>query len=291
MKTNADRLPEVAVPCKPKPPTGSDWQVSHDGEPFHSFRTGGITYNVKVGDPVFGWPADHLEPCVSVIAGDGGKKDPNKALQSFACVGNRVRVMSGDAKGAEGVVTGKHGGIETVMVDFDDGALERLNYEDKLLVRCVGPGLALLDHPTVKVWNLDPTFLEALPIEEKKKKLRIGVSAIVPGGLMGSGIGSTTPFKGDYDIQTADEALLAEHGLNELRLGDLVAIVDHHATHGWAWKKGSVSIGIVIHADSFKAGHGPGVTTLMSATDGSIVPEVSKGANIADLLGIGRARG
>jgi len=290
MRTNEARLPHMALPGKPRPPSGSPWQVSHDGEPFFSFRTGGILYNVKVGDPAFGWPADHLEPCVSVIAGEGGRKEPNFALQGFACVGNRVRVLTGDAKGSEGVVTGKHGGIETVMVDFADDVLESLSYEDKLLVRSVGPGLALLDHPTVTAWNLDPRLLDAMGIEEVDGKLEVPVAAIVPGGLMGSGIGSTTPFLGDYDIQTADPELLAEHGLENLRLGDFVAIVDHHATHGWAWKKGGVIIGVVIHGDSFKAGHGPGVTSLLTATDGSIVPKRVDSANLAEALGIGRAR-
>ncbi|MEN0062139.1 MAG: DUF4438 domain-containing protein [Myxococcota bacterium] len=290
MRTNEDRLPHMAVPGKPRHPTGSSWQVSHEGEPFFSHRTGGILYNVKVGDSVYGWPADHLEPCVSMIAGQGGRKDPNFALQGFACVGNRVRIMSGDAKGEEGVVTGKHGGIETVMVDFADEVLERMSYEDKLLVRSVGPGLELLDYPTVKPWNLDPGLLVKMGIEEVGGKLHVPVVAIVPGGLMGSGIGSSMPFAGDYDIQTADNDLLAEHGLATLRLGDFVAITDHHATHGWTTKKGGVIIGIIIHGDSFKGGHGPGVTSLLTATDGTLVPKLVPQANIAETLGIGRAR-
>ncbi len=290
MRTNEDRLPHMAVPAKPRPPTGSGWQVSHRGEPFFSHRTGGILYNVKVGDSAFGWPADHLEPCVSVMAWEGGRKDPNFALQGFSCVGNRVRVLTGDAKGEEGVVTGKHGGVETVMVDFADDVLEKLSYEDKLLVRSVGPGLELLDHPTVRVWNLDPRLLAAMGIEEEGGRLHVPVAAIVPGGLMGSGIGSTMPFAGDYDIQTADADLLREHGLADLRLGDFVAIEGHHATHGWTTKQGGVIIGIVIHADSFKAGHGPGVTTLLTATDGSLVPRLVEKANVAEALGIGRAR-
>lgn len=291
MRTNEDRLPHMAVPGKPRHPTGSAWQISHEGEPFFSFRTGGILYNVKVGDPAFGWPADHLEPCVSMIAGEGGRKGANFALQGFACVGNRVRVLTGEAKGEEGVVTGKHGGIETVMVDFADDVLEQLSYEDKLLVRSVGPGLELLDHPTVKAWNLDPGLLAKMGIDEADGKLHVPVAGIIPGGMMGSGIGSTMPFAGDYDIQTADADLLAEHGLTDLRLGDFVAIVDHHATHGWTSKKGGVIIGIVIHGDSFKAGHGPGVTTLLTATDGTLVPRLVEQANIAEALGIGRARG
>jgi hypothetical protein len=291
MRTNRDRLPRMSLPCKPSPPGGSSWQVTTDGEPFCLFRVGGITLNVKVGDSCFGWMGDHIEPGVSALAGDGGRKNPNLALQTFSCIGNTVRVTKGDAKGAQGVVTGKHGGVEHLMIDFADDVLEKLTYDDKLMVEGVGQGLKLLDYPEVAVWNTSPRLLDALGLQEAAGKLEVPVAAVVPGGLMGSGIGSTTPFRGDYDIQTADRDLLEEHGLTELKLGDLVAIRDHHHPHGWATRKGAVTLGVVIHADSFKSGHGPGVTTLMSCgPDGPLRPVLHPDANLAPLLGIGRAR-
>jgi hypothetical protein len=78
---------------------------------------------------------------VSAKAGAGGRKNPNLALQAFSCIGNRVRVTKGDAKGAEGVVTGKHGGVEHLMIDFADDVLEQLTYDDKLMVEGIGQGL------------------------------------------------------------------------------------------------------------------------------------------------------
>ena len=47
------------------------WQVyriDRDGVPFVLPGTGGIAYNVKVGDPAFGWAGDHIEPGVSTAA-------------------------------------------------------------------------------------------------------------------------------------------------------------------------------------------------------------------------------
>lgn len=33
--------------------------------------------------------------------------------------------------------------------------------------------------------------------------------------------------------------------------------MDHDATHGWSVKRGAVTIAVVVHGDSFLAGHGP----------------------------------
>jgi hypothetical protein len=77
----------------------------------------GVVANVRVGDPVFPWAADHLEPGVSAGNDDRGR---HQALQFLACLGNSVRVVSGPAAGAEGTVVGKHA---FVLVDFPQSAL------------------------------------------------------------------------------------------------------------------------------------------------------------------------
>ncbi|MEX1313236.1 MAG: hypothetical protein AB1Z38_03605 [Desulfotignum sp.] len=48
-----------------------------------------------------------------------------------------------------------------------------------------------------------------------------------------------------------------------------------------------MSIGIVVHSDCRLAGHGPGITTLMTSPNGRITPVKDPDANLADLLGIG----
>jgi hypothetical protein len=59
----------------------------------------------------------------------------NAAFNVLSCVGNEAIVANGDAKGAKGVVTGKHGGIEHVLVDFQPETLEKLMLGDKILVK------------------------------------------------------------------------------------------------------------------------------------------------------------
>jgi hypothetical protein len=47
-----------------------------------------------------------------------------------------------------------------------------------------------------------------------------------------------------------------------------------------------VSIGIVAHGRSFIAGHGPGVTSLMTSPAGAIVPHLDPAANIATIMNL-----
>ncbi|MEW6724041.1 MAG: DUF4438 domain-containing protein [Bacillota bacterium] len=58
----------------------------------------------------------------------------------LACLGNEAIVVSGKAEGARGVVTGKHGGAERVMVDFDRETMEKIVIGDKVLIRAHGAG-------------------------------------------------------------------------------------------------------------------------------------------------------
>ena len=89
---------------------------------------------------------------------------------------------------------------------------------------------------------------------------------------------------------------LGEHVVNallgvdfEVKEGDFVALLDHDNRYGRAYRKGAISIGIIVHSDCLLAGHGPGVTTLMTCETPLIKPIKDAKANIADLLGIGTA--
>jgi hypothetical protein len=101
---------------------------------------------------------------------------------------------------------------------------------------------------------------------------------------MGSGLGANQVNSGDYDIQLFDKMIVDQYGLESLRLGDLVAIVDADHSFGRIYRQGAVSVGVVIHSNCVTAGHGPGVTTLMTSPDGKIVPLIKHEANIASLL-------
>jgi hypothetical protein len=101
---------------------------------------------------------------------------------------------------------------------------------------------------------------------------------------MGSGLGADQVYSGDYDIQLFDEATNKEYGLDDLRFGDLVAIMDTDHSYGRIYLKDAVSVGIVVHSDCVISGHGPGVTTLFTSTKGMIEPVIDSGANVASIL-------
>jgi hypothetical protein len=226
---------------------------------------------------------DHVEPAVSMKNPDD---TANGGLNVLSCVGNVATVLSGAACGATGVITGKHGGAEHVMVDFPTESLEQMVPGDQILVKSFGTGLALADFPDIKCMSVDPDFFAAWVSETRDGKLVVPVTHLCPAGVMGSGLGRDNAFRGDYDITMFDEDTVEEYGLGDLRLGDLVAIVDADSTYGRYYHKGSVTIGIIAHGNSIIAGHGPGVTCLLTSRSGAIEPVVDSKANIGQILGL-----
>ena len=289
LRANVEKLVKISVVGEVASPVFGRgvYNISAEGTPMVLPGVGGIAYNVRVGDPACGWQADHVEPGVSI---ENKENDPrfgqgaNTALNVLSCVGNEAVVVTGDAKSAEGVVTGKHGGIEHVLVDFQLETLEKLVLGDKVLVKAFGVGLKLLDCPEIKVMNIDPHFLETLDPKPNGDKLEIPVTHIVPAAIMGSGLGANQTYSGDYDIQLFDEGARKEYGLDDLRLGDLVAILDADHSYGRIYKQGAVSVGIVVHTNCITSGHGPGVTTLFTSSTGKIIPKIDAKANIASIL-------
>ena len=288
LKTNADKLIKVSVMGEIASPTiRSIYNVSATGQPLVLPGVGGITYNLRVGDPACGWEADHVEPGVSVENKENDARSgqaANTAFNVLSCVGNEAIAVNGDGKGARGTVTGKHGGIEHVLVDFPSGILDKLVIGDRIIVKAFGTGLKLLDFPEIKIFNMDPVLLAACDPQPKEDKLVVPVTHVVPAAIMGSGLGANQVNSGDYDIQLFDKAVVDQYGLETLRLGDLVAIVDADHSFGRIYRQGAVSVGVVIHSNCVTAGHGPGVTTLMTSPSGKIVPPVTREANVASLL-------
>ncbi len=284
LKTNQDRLICQSVVGEITSPQGSinPYRIDPEGHSDIYPGIGGITYNLRIGDPARGWFADHVEPGVSIsnFTQVQGQPGPNRALNQFSCAGNIAKVISGQAKGKTGRVTGKHGGIEHVLVDFEPEILEQLAIGDKIQIKAYGCGLQLTEVP-VKVMNLDPALLAVIPLTvDKEGLLEVPVTHTIPARIMGSGIGSSHSASGDYDIQLFDEPTVAEFGLDDLKLGDLVAIIDADATFGRIYKTGGVVIGIVVHSDCVTAGHGPGVMVTMTSRDGLITPRIDPEANL-----------
>jgi hypothetical protein len=258
------------------------YDVTYDGQALIVPSVGGINPNVRVGDGAFAFMADHIEPGVSVRHPDD---KINVTLNVLSCIGNEAVVLSGDAKGEKGRVTGKHGGVEHVMIDFTPETMRKMAIGDKIQVWSCGLGLQLLDAPHIKVFNADPDFLEAWgPQLRDDGILRARVARTIPAAVMGSGLGRATVVRGDYDIQTFDDVMVEKYGLRELRLGDVVAIVDADHSFGRIYRTGAISIGVVAHGRSFVSGHGPGVTSLLTSPEGKIEAVLDERANVADIL-------
>jgi hypothetical protein len=278
LTTNKDRLVQIAVSGPvAHSMASSPYRIMTDGTPITLPGTGGITYNVKVGDPACGWVADHVEPGVSLRHKD---EKENAGLHTLACVGNVATVVSGEAKGAKGFVTGKHGGINHVLVHFDRETLEKMAIGDKVQIRGWGTGLKILEAPEVTVMNLDPELLEKMDLKVVDGVLEVPVTTFIPPYLMGSGIGASTCHTGDYDIMTHDPEAYEQCGLDKLRLGDLVLLQDCDNQYGRGYLKGAVSVGVVVHSDCVITGHGPGVTTLFTCKKPLIRGIKSDTANI-----------
>lgn len=269
------------------PLPASPYVIGADGTPQLLPSQGGIVYNVRVGDSAFGWLADLVQPGVSIRA---SSEAANQALNILSCLGNEAIVVSGEASGARGTVIGTSGRFaEHVIVDFPPEVLERLAIEDKVLVRAHGRSLALADYPDVVLKSVSPPLLDALEVEaDGPEAIAVPVAAEVPAFLIGAGSGLMTE-SGCIQIQTDDRDAVVAHGLGELRLGDVVAVRDYDSRWGNGTLKDAVSIGVVVHGDSPRAGYGPGLTVIMAATAGRIHPVRREERNIAELLGIGRA--
>lgn len=286
VSTNADQVIKMSVmgqvisPSYPGIPA-IPHQIDRDGKPRLLPTYGGIVYNVRIGDSVYGWAGDMIEPGVAIKASDPAA---NQALNVFACVGNEAVVMSGDARGAVGTVTGKSGRFaEHVIIHFEREILEQLAFGDRIVVRAHGVGLAVDGFPGVHLKSLSPVVFDALRIEEDGGSLSVPVSAIVPPELAGAGSGLTSE-SGAICIQTTDSEAVKRAGLDRLRLGDLVALQDYDSAWGHGYRKGSVGIGVVSSTDSIRTGYGPGVTLLMTAPAGEIAPMIAEGTNLGALL-------
>lgn len=283
MKTNREHLVELCLQGQIHAATMlSPYQSTSEGTNVLLPSVGGIVYNYEIGDNCMLLQGDHVEPGVSLKLTD---QHENNALMTFSCVGNPAKVITGEAKGATGFVTGTHGGIDHTICYFKKEDLEKMAIGDTIQIRGLGQGLKLLDYPEIHCMNLDPDLLNLIPLEEKDGKLMIPVKAVIPAHLMGSGIGSSSAYSGDYDIMTGDTKTLEELGLMDLCFGDLVLLQDCDTRYGRQYLKGSVTLGVIVHSNCVKSGHGPGVTSLMSAKEELLLPKLDPKANLKTYLG------
>jgi hypothetical protein len=241
----------------------------------------GVVYNARVGDPAFGWAGDHVEPGVSIANADAAA---DMALHYLTCMGNKAIVTSGLAKGAEGVVTGEHA---RMLVDFPPDVTDLLCVGDNIQIVTLGRGLMLTDFPQIELKKMSPRLLHSMRITvtDDGQRIRVPVTMALPPRIMGSGAELNSEFV-DQDLMSGDRALMAELGIDQMKLGDIVVIPDADHRFGRGYRKGAAAIALCIHGDSVMTGHGPGIMTIMTAAEPVIEWVIDPNANLANYLTI-----
>jgi hypothetical protein len=300
IRTNEGKLMRQALLGKIAPPTMfveggliGGYVTTWDGRPKIGIGVGGIKYNVRVGNPCLGWAeAEYLEPDVSLFGVEAkAGESPDGAGRAFvklSCVGNEVKVLEGEGKGASGVVTGKGGtaaAADHVFAHFEEADLERLNIGDKVRVTAEGVGLEIEGFDG-RIFNMSPGFLESLGPELEDGALTMPAVKEIPAHAMGMGVGGAPAESGSWCIQTSPPHLVEELELGGLRIGDLVACRDILMSYGKGYYRGAITFGIVTTGGSDIAGHGPGVMAVAASKKGKITPRIEPGANVTRYLGL-----
>ena len=239
----------------------------------------GISYSARVGDRAFGWAGDHVEPGVSIAHAD---ERADYALHYLTCIGNEAEIVTGLSRGAKGIVTGEHARL---LVDFPPEVLDGLTIGDTIQIRAHGRGLRLESHPGIEFKKTSPALARALALRTDGERLSCPVAMELPPRIMGSGAELNAEFV-DQDLMSGDRELMAELGIDQMRLGDLIGIrnVDHR--FGRSYREGWVAICLCIHGDSVMTGHGPGILTLVTGPAALLDFHVEPTANIAQSLDI-----
>lgn len=278
---NFDELVEMAVTGRVSQPAlrRGGYTPWPDGVGVMLPGMSGIVYNARVGDRAFGWAADHVEPGVSIANAD---ERADFALHYLTCIGNEAEVTTGLAKGARGTVTGEHARL---LVDFEPDVLEEMTIGDTVQIRTRGRGLRLEAHPDIEFKKTSPALAEAFDLRVEDGRVICPVAMELPARIMGSGAELNAEFV-DQDLMSGDRELMAELGIDQMLLGDLIGIRDVDHRFGRSYRKGWTAICLCIHGDSVMTGHGPGILTLITGPADQLDFEIDAGANIARTLGI-----
>jgi hypothetical protein len=249
------------------PAVTGPYRVDRDGRSYVPAGDGGIVLDLELGDSVFALVADHAAPGACLVHPDPAARH---ALAGYACIGNQVRVRTGQAAGAHGAVIGKRGEEGRVIAAFAQADLTLMRPGDQVAVRACGQGLRPPGlPPDVTIMNLDPELLALLPIglpgdsgvdSDGEAAVTVGVRMIAASRLAGNGIGRPSAAW-DLDLQLPPPG---PGGGQDVVLGDLVAVTDIDARYNMGYRRDWVTVGVVVHGNSPQPGHGPGITPILT---------------------------
>ena len=273
VSTNASRLVTQIVTGEVWPPLAdrNAFRVDANGQAFFLPGMGGVTLGIHCGDIATLLLGDHVEPGLSVR---NAKESVNYALQFLTCIGNFVTVTSGPAAGKQGFVIGQHA---YVLVDMLEADMREVSTGDKISIEAVGQGLKFLEHEDIHVKNLSPNLLAGLlGGTNASGALDIHVARFIPPEAIGAGSGmvseyANTDLMGTYLDLDSSFSL----GLEDLRIGDVIAMIDQDHSFGRGYREGWISIGIISTGSASLFGHGPGPSTIMSgpASAFNLIPD------------------
>ncbi len=282
IKTNKDKLLTLAVQGRIAPAEpASSYATTWDGKPKMTIGIGGINYNLKIGDKVFGW-ASGDRATVGVATEGAGSDRARSSYLNFTSIGNEVKILSGDARGKKGIIIGKFGSF--VLVHFDDRVLEQLTIGNMLHVKASGLGLKIDGFDDVFPHCIAPEVLEKIVKKTTDGKLEAPVVKEIPADLVSRGSGGS--LSGHWYIQTSYPPDIEKYGLGEIRFGDLVLLQDTQTDFGKGYYQGGATLGVVCSGPSDISGYGIGVTQILSTRFGKIKGRTDPDANIAKYLGI-----
>jgi hypothetical protein len=247
----------------------SPYRIDADGVPYVPVGDGGIVIGLRLGDPVFGRLGDHAAPGACLVHPDQAARH---ALTMYSCIGNEVGVRTGSAAGARGAVIGKRGENGRIIACFAPDDLARMRPGDQAVVHSRGQGVRPAWLPAaVTMMNIDPDLVLALPVSVDGDRddggLHAAVRLTVPAKLAGNGLGR--PAAGwDLDLQLPAAEL--DGADDRLLFGDLVAVADIDARYNMGYRRGWLTIGIVVHGPSPLPGHGPGITPILTGPAGAL---------------------
>jgi hypothetical protein len=246
------------------------YRVDGDGRPYLPVGDGGIVLGLQLGDSVFGRSADHAAPGACLMHPDPAARH---ALAIYSCIGNQVKVRTGRAAGARGVVIGKRGEAGRVIAAFRQADLAAMRPSDEVSVRACGQGSRPAGcPPELTVLNIDPGMFAILPMvalsSRGDQRVSVGVRCSVPSKLAGNGLGRPA-VSWDLDLQLPPPSAPAsgpspDGGAPDVLLGDFVAITDIDARFNMGYRRGWVTVGVVVHGASPLPGHGPGITPILT---------------------------
>lgn len=278
IKTNKDKLLTIAVEGRVAPTrVANSYTTTWDGKAKLAIGVGGINYELKLGEKIFGWASGDRATMGVATTGEGG------AWTNYTSIGNKVKIMGGEARGEKGVIIGKFENY--VLVHFPDKVLDKLTIGTSLQVKASGIGLEIEGYKDVFAHGISPETLEKLEIKEINGKLEVPVVKEIPALIIGQGAGRGS-LSGNWHIQTCFPPDIEKYGLDELQFGDIVILKDIQTDYGMGYYKGATTIGVICSGPSDISGLGIGVTPILSTRFGKITARIDPTANIAKALGI-----